>query len=405
MRNENTNIQNQKIKEIFFNMNVDDDDNDIDVEIFINEKMKNIITIDDNFRTEMNSITIERSSINEKYNIHNNNLFGNWSEEDHEIFEKIYKRSNTEGILRQKLTQALSSNLPHKTSNEISEHEGWYRATKANNKRRQEATKAYTLLRDNAINETKVELENFRLIRKEQKEREEKIKEFERSRLELHSRLDELRVLKLEDEQRLQEEERIRVEAYLAKVKEDEDVARAEQLEKKAKVEEYKEIKKRLYMMQQQLLEERAQAAAEEMKRNIDANREKVNQREQLRLDKEELKRKKEEELILKEKQRVEWLNKLAEQVPYWESIQNATSMLDHVTVAVKTQEYHAPNYTRGYMPMNGFANQEIIRDARHRLATALRAAGVQHTQAARDIVARFHPRPHLAVHGALGIL
>jgi len=79
--------------------------------------------------------------------------------------------------------------------------------------------------------------------------------------------------------------------------------------------------------------------------------------------------------------------------------------MLDHITVAVKTQEYHAPNYSRGYMPMNGFASQEIIRDCRHKLATALRAAGVQHTQAAREAIARFHPRPHLQIHSSLGIL
>ena len=367
--------------------------------------MKNIIIIDDNFRIEMNNIINDKNNININYNINNNNRYGNWSEEDHNIFEKIYKRSNTEGILRHKLSQTLSLNLPHKTNNEINDHEGWYRAIKSNNKKRNDITKAYTLLRDNAINETKVELENFRLLRKEQREREEKIKEFERSRLELHNRLDELRILKLEDEQRIQEEERIRMETYLTKLKEEEEVTRAEQLEKKAKVEEYKEIKKRIYMMQQQLFEERARAAAEEMKRNIDANRDKVIQREQIRLDKEDLRRKKEEELILREKQRVEWLNKLAEQVPYWDSIQNATSMLDHVTVAVKSQEYHAPNYSRGYMPMNGFANQEIIRDARHRLATALRAAGVQHSEAARHAVAQFFPRPHLAVHASLGML
>jgi hypothetical protein len=71
--------------------------------------------------------------------------------------------------------------------------------------------------------------------------------------------------------------------------------------------------------MQQQLMEERARKAEEETKRTIEANRDKILHREQLRLDKEEIKRQKDEELVLKEKQRIEWLNKLAEQVPYWD--------------------------------------------------------------------------------------
>jgi len=71
--------------------------------------------------------------------------------------------------------------------------------------------------------------------------------------------------------------------------------------------------------MQQQLMEERARKAEEETKRTIEANRDKILHREHLRLDKEEIKRQKDEELLLKEKQRIEWLNKLAEQVPYWE--------------------------------------------------------------------------------------
>jgi len=54
---------------------------------------------------------------------------------------------------------------------------------KANNKKRLDLNKAHLSLKDGAIREIKIELENFRSLRKEQKEREEKIKEFEQSRL------------------------------------------------------------------------------------------------------------------------------------------------------------------------------------------------------------------------------
>jgi len=54
---------------------------------------------------------------------------------------------------------------------------------KANNKKRADLNKALLSLKDGAIREIKIELENFRSLRKEQKEREEKIKEFEQSRL------------------------------------------------------------------------------------------------------------------------------------------------------------------------------------------------------------------------------
>lgn len=97
----------------------------------------------------------------------------------------------------------------------------------------------------------------------------------------------------------------------------------------------------------------------------------------------------------------MELLAKLAQQVPYWESIQNIESRLDHVTAAVKGQEYvKGEELTRGHLPLNGFADGNIIKDTRFRLAEALRRAGVMQSDAARQAVAAFHPRPHLAIHG-----
>ena len=57
---------------------------------------------------------------------------------------------------------------------------------------------------------------------------------------------------------------------------------------------------------------------------------------------------------------------------------------------------------TRGHLPMNGFTDNKVIKDARFRLAAALRSAGVINTVAARTAIAQFHPQPHLAIHGIL---
>jgi hypothetical protein len=90
--------------------------------------------------------------------------------------------------------------------------------------------------------------------------------------------------------------------------------------------------------------------------------------------------------------------------VPYYDAIQDATSKLDHITASAKGHEYIAcddPQY-RGHLPLNGFTDGRVIQDSRFRLAEALRRCGVAGSEAARSAVAKFYPRPHLAIHGLL---
>ena len=107
---------------------------------------------------------------------------------------------------------------------------------------------------------------------------------------------------------------------------------------------------------------------------------------------------------MLEEEKRMQNLLKLVEQTPYFDAIQNATSKLDELTAAAKGHEYFKSDELdyRGHLPMNGFTDQKIIRDTRLKLANALRAAGIIHTDAAREVINRFHPRPELQIHGIL---
>jgi hypothetical protein len=73
-------------------------------------------------------------------------------------------------------------------------------------------------------------------------------------------------------------------------------------------------------------------------------------------VEREEDKKRRILDLQQQEQRRLELLAKLAEQVPYWENIQAATSKLDHITAAARGQEYvKGEDLTRGYIPMNGF--------------------------------------------------
>jgi hypothetical protein len=73
-------------------------------------------------------------------------------------------------------------------------------------------------------------------------------------------------------------------------------------------------------------------------------------------IEREEEKKRKEEEYKQIEQKKIEYLAKLAQQVPYWDAIQNVSSKLDYITAAAKTHEYiKGEDFARGYMPLNGF--------------------------------------------------
>lgn len=83
--------------------------------------------------------------------------------------------------------------------------------------------------------------------------------------------------------------------------------------------------------------------------------------------------------------------------------MQNVESKLDHVTVAALSSMYHkGEELTRGHIPMMGFTDKAVVKDTRFKLISALRNAGVAHSEHARLAVARINPQPHLAIHGLL---
>ena len=80
--------------------------------------------------------------------------------------------------------------------------------------------------------------------------------------------------------------------------------------------------------------------------------------------------------------------------MPYWDALQNASSKLDHITASAESHRYFKPEEaSRGFQSLNGFTDKKVFKDARFRLALALREAGVQHSSAAKAIVQSMNPR------------
>ncbi len=111
---------------------------------------------------------------------------------------------------------------------------------------------------------------------------------------------------------------------------------------------------------------------------------------------------------MLQEEKKLELLLRLAEQVPYFQTIQDIAPRYDQATMStIQGQYLPIPDdinlaKQRGHIPLLGFTDHKIIRDTRFRIMEALRMAGLQNTQAAKDVVQQYHPRPHLAIHGIL---
>jgi hypothetical protein len=119
-------------------------------------------------------------------------------------------------------------------------------------------------------------------------------------------------------------------------------------------------------------------------------------------------------------------LEKLAQQVPYYERIQEAKADLSKTTAAVEAATYQQPEeQLRGHLPLNGFADAhvratslarkwneqraeltrlccccmlQVMQDSRFRLALALREAGVIQSNYAKSIIEALHPRPQAPI-------
>lgn len=328
---------------------------------------------------------------------------GGWDRGEHDLFVKIVKEVNKNGSSRKVQSDLFSAQLPHRSRDQVSLHEEWYRACRSFAQKRKDAITLHNSRREELIVQAKEQWRQFLQERQQAREGEAEALRRETLRSTLSRQLaalrEEAQVRRSEQRdaealQQLQEEQRQR----------EEQARDAEERERrKVKVEEYRETKRKESEEERRRLQEEQQQREAEVKREVEENRERVAMRELQRLERQDERRTKESAELEEETRRMERLLAIARQVPYFEAIQEAQPKLEHMTAAALAQKYEKPEpLGRGQLPLLGLTDQRVIGDARFRLAAALRQAGVQGTDAARQIVASFHPRPHLAIHGIL---
>jgi hypothetical protein len=328
---------------------------------------------------------------------------GSWNREDHLAFVKVIRRCNSVGSSRGTLLGQWQALLPQKSRKELLRHEKWYRECRALADKKKLATCTYEKSRSTIVNEAREAIESLRSLRVKTRQEERIRKQQDEHRRLLH---EQLMILRAEKQQ--ESEERRIEQAREEKLRSQREISRREQWlkeqeDKKRLVVKFQNLRAEALAKRKKVDEELYVEQQNQIRRLIECNRGKVEGRELKRLEKKRQRQQKLREKEEEETKRLEILANLAMAVPYWDAIENASSQLDHVTAAAKAQEWQQPEeLSRGFLALNGFGDKKIIRDARFRLAEALRGAGIAQSKVAAEVVKEYHPRPQLAIMGIL---
>lgn len=376
---------------------------DAETELFVEESLQKLNHIMKTHADMLSLLQDQVKAVCAKYHCMEGDRTGGWKPADHELFVKIIKRAELAGTARKLIMDQFSRQLSHIPYTEIDSHEEWYREIRLLQAKKHELVQGHKSQMSDLVAATKVDLVKFRVQREEARKYEAELVRFEERRQDLHMILsqqraekevrDALNAQRQADLERVQQEENA---LLLEKARE-----RAEQM--KVLVGEYRARREAEAAQEAERLRVEQQQREERIRIEIEENREKVEQRHEQYWEKERLRKKQEEELQQKEVMRLELLAKIVEQCPYWEGLQNVHSKLDHITTAAAQAMYQkGEDLTRGHMPLQGFADKNVIKDTRFKLISALRNAGVAHSEYAKTAVAKINPMPHLAIHGIL---
>ena len=92
------------------------------------------------------------------------------------------KRAQTQGAQRHKLSSVLASQLPHMSASDISRHETWYRALRANSDRKKLITQSYEQQREALLGELRESVDAARQRAREEAVLAEELERQERAR-------------------------------------------------------------------------------------------------------------------------------------------------------------------------------------------------------------------------------
>jgi len=319
-----------------------------------------------------------------------------WSDQDKSIFDKVYTNVSGQGAIRSKLSDTLKAQLPQKTSEEMDAYEKWWRQNKAIQNQRRDAIKNYGIKRAKAIEEAKTALANARIEADTRTRKEAEAAVLAASQKELQRKL---AVMYSEAAERNQREALIAIQEEQSAALKAADAAERKKIEddrKRILAASFKSARaaQKEADKAKRLLEEaeRARLFGEE----VEKNKPNVERRQELLNEREQEKKASQLALQMQQERRLEFLQRLAESVPYIDALKAATAKLDHVTAAAAAHQFtEFDEHNRGYMPLNGFTDKKLFSDARFRLGVYLREAGVVQSKVAAQVVREWNPRPN----------
>jgi hypothetical protein len=242
-------------------------------------------------------------------------------------------------------------------------HEDWYRSHRLLSTKRKNIILKYDRDRAEMVQCAKTSIENFRQERRLYLEKEKENIQSEINRQRLHEHLKILRETRniLNDQLHQQTLKEWNVKQTKQSLKEEQEKKKQEY--RKMRVALFNEAKQKIAMENQKREEEYKTYMNKIRQTNIVKNIPKVQARQVLLIEKKKRSEKLEMEIQAREQRRLQYLMELvAQSLPYWVDIQNATAKLDHVTAAVKAQEYQGyEEATRGHYSATGYADGKII--------------------------------------------
>lgn len=363
-------------------------ESDPNISIFLSDVELQLFEIGKKTDEALREIAIERATVEAQCGVTAGNKTGGWTEDDHLAFVKVYRRAQTTQMVRAKVTETLQATLPAKSKAELATHETWYRAVAAAAEKRKDATERGQREKDEAQASAKANLLQLLTDREASLKREEDALAWEANRREWQERLVSLAKERALLEEKERSEESLAHELEEQRRQEQEERERLEREAKRAKVDEFRQLREVLASERRAAVRRQEEEERERRKAMLEETKGDVIRREDMRRAKEEERKLRLEEELRSEERRVELLQKLASQVPYWDKVQNAKANLSHITAAVAAQAYvQVEEGGRGFLPLNGFTDGKIVSDPRFRLVSALREAGIMHTDAARQII------------------
>ena len=271
----------------------------LQLDVMISAWMDEINRLDSEQQQRSGDREEEKAAVCAEFSLEVSDSCGGWTEDDHKTFVKICNRSSVKGLLRNKMLEQLQQQLPHISLDSIVAHEEWFRKVKQLAERHREATQQYTSRRMELLTQSTKDIEKQCKDLLDSYQHEQLVSLHEQHRLEVHTRLRELRAVKELQDKEYSEAQSREEQILLQELSVKEELLQQERQQRKAEVDRYQRSKLELRQQQMQQLEAQREQSQKELRSLIEANRSKIQRRYELLQEKEVRRRDKEVTCLL----------------------------------------------------------------------------------------------------------